>query len=493
MTFLKSSTKHYRIQINLVISFIILLGFLTVGFSTYAIYSKLIKEDIVNISKLTASNIYGEIGNELTKPIFVSLTMANDSFVKKWILDEQANPNTKEHRLELQQYLLGIKSKYLYDSVFLISDPSKIYYHYEGINKIISPTDSHDVWYYNFVNSQMIYDLDVDTDQANQNRLSVFINCRIVDEDKSLLGVTGVGLEIQHVQELLSGFENNYKLEAILFSRDGSIQIDSAGSHMGAGNLFTDPILQNKQEAILANRTGYEIIEFKDQPYDGYYITKYIEDLDWYLLVKKDTSDLAATLNAQIYRFTFIYIFVTAFVLLFANRIITKHRLEMLSLTKTDTPTGLMNRRGFNEKIQDFVTHKKTAEATHIFIFDIDNFKHVNDRYGHIVGDNVLNMVGQLASSFVGTQGNISRWGGDEFAGSLNGTSEELIPKLDSFLNQIRNHPELSSYGITISLGITKIHMVDSAESVVHRADQALYKAKDLGKNCYYVMEIQQK
>ena len=110
-----------------------------------------------------------------------------------------------------------------------------------------------------------------------------------------------------------------------------------------------------------------------------------------------------------------------------------------------------------------------------------------------MVGDNVLHMVGQLASSFVGTQGNISRWGGDEFAGSLNGTSEELIPKLDSFLNQIRNHPELSSYSITISLGITKIHMVDSAESVVHRADQALYKAKDLGKNCYYVMEIQQK
>jgi len=486
---LNSSDRRYRVQINFIISLIILVGFLTVGLITYTIYSDLIREDVLNISKLTASNIYGDIGNELTKPIFVSLTMANDSFLKTWIKEEPTTPDIQKHREELQRYLLGIKAKYLYDSVFLVSDQSKVYYHYEGINKTISPDDEHDAWYFHYLSEDLVYDLDVDTDQANQNRLSVFVNCRILDEDKNLLGVTGVGLEIKHVQALLQSFEDDFELKTMLFSRDGSIQIDADGAHADTENLFDAFVFHENRDRILNNRTGFEVIEFKNDPYDGYFITKYIEDLDWYLMVKKDTSQLAASLHAQIYRITLIYIIVTAFVLILANRIITKHRLEMLALTKTDTPTGLMNRRGFNDRISNLINNKKETPTTYIFVFDIDDFKNVNDKYGHMVGDNVLYMIGELATTFVGERGNISRWGGDEFAGFLHGENSEVKLMLDQFFRELSIHGELSHYGIHISLGIVKLHMTDSAESLLHRADQALYKAKDLGKNQYFLFE----
>ena len=486
---LNSSDRRYRIQINFIISIIILVGFLTVGLSTYAIYSNLIKEDVLNVSKLTASNIYGDIGNELTKPIFVSLTMANDNFLKTWIKEEATTPDIQKHREELQHYLFGIKAKYLYDSVFLVSDQSKVYYHYEGINKTISPDDKHDDWYFNYLSEDLVYDLDVDTDQANQNRLSVFINCRILDDERNLLGVTGVGLEIKYVQALLQSFETEFDLKAMLFSRDGSIQIDSTGDHEVTDNLFEASVFRENRDRIINNLTGFEVVEFQNAPYDGYFITRYIEDLDWYLMVKKDTSQLAASLNAQISRIALIYIIVTTFVLLFANRIITRHRLEMLALTKTDTPTGLMNRRGFNDRIRDLINNMKDATSTYIFVFDIDNFKNVNDKYGHLVGDNVLYMIGELATTFVGERGNISRWGGDEFAGFLHGESDEVKILLDQFFEELRIHGELSPYGITISLGIIKHHPTDSAESLLHRADQALYKAKDLGKNQYFLFE----
>jgi len=486
---LNSSDRRYRIQINFIISIIILVGFLTVGLSTYAIYSKLIKEDVLNISKLTASNIYGEIGNELTKPIFVSLTMANDSFLKSWIKEESTTSDLQKHREDLQSYLLGIKSKYLYDSVFLVSDLSKVYYHYEGINKTVTPEDEHDDWYFDYINGDLIYDLDVDTDQANQNRLSVFINCRILDDEKNVLGVTGVGLEIKHVQALLNSFEAEFQLKSMLFSRDGTIQIHSDGTNTDAANLFESTILQENRERILNNLSGFEVVEFTNDPYDGYYITKYIEDLDWYLMVKKDTSQLAASLNTQIYRIGLIYLIVTTFVLLLANRIITKHRLEMLALNKTDTLTKLMNRRGFNDRVGDLINNRKDTSSTYIFVFDIDSFKNINDRFGHLVGDNVLYQIGELATTFVGERGNISRWGGDEFAGFLQCEHTEVIQLLDQFFQELRIHGELSPYGITISLGIIKYHPTDSAESLIHRADQALYKAKDLGKNQYFLFE----
>lgn len=79
---------HILKHTNIIISAIILIGFFIISFANYYTYSKVIKDDIENISKLTSSNIYAEINSELTKPIFVSLTMANDAFLKSWLREE---------------------------------------------------------------------------------------------------------------------------------------------------------------------------------------------------------------------------------------------------------------------------------------------------------------------------------------------------------------------------------------------------------------------
>ncbi len=114
--------KSTHIRINLLIGIIILSGFITMSIVNYSTYSKIIKDDIESISKLTSTNIYSEINNELIKPIFVSLTMANDSFLKDWLSEEEKATDEALHLKALQEYLIGIKLKYDYNSVFLISD-----------------------------------------------------------------------------------------------------------------------------------------------------------------------------------------------------------------------------------------------------------------------------------------------------------------------------------------------------------------------------------
>ena len=82
--------KKFRTKISILILATIIIGFISVFITNSITYNRIIQDDIKNISKLTATNIYSDISNELTKPIFVSLTMANDNFLKSWLKDEKS-------------------------------------------------------------------------------------------------------------------------------------------------------------------------------------------------------------------------------------------------------------------------------------------------------------------------------------------------------------------------------------------------------------------
>lgn len=480
--------RNLRVRVNILICTIILIGFVAVGITSYITYSNIINDDIVNISKLTSTNIYSEIRNELTKPIFVSLTMANDNFLKKWIEEEKVGTNPDDHLIDLQNYLLGIKDKYGYDSVFLISEFSGNYYHFNGINKSMSPHDTHDQWYYSFLESQLAYELDVDTDEANSDLLSVFVNCRIMDENGHLLGVTGVGLELNQIQSLLKSYKADFDLDAMLFSADGVVQVDSNTANIENENIFDINVLGHNKTQILNNQSALEVLKALDQPFEGYYITRYIEDLDWYLLIKKDTTVLETSLYSQLIRDVIIYAIVVSGVLLLTNRIIKLNDRALRKMAKTDLLTKLMNRRGFNDALETRINDTATQSSFYVFVFDIDNFKKLNDLHGHLIGDSILRAVGQVASDIFSNKGVISRWGGDEFAGYISSEKEEALAIIDCFFNRIQDDPEFKLYNTTVSMGVTLSHKIDTADTLIYRADKALYEAKGHGKNQYFMI-----
>ena len=474
--------RRLKLRVNILICLIILAGFAAVAFTSYHTYSKIIDDDIVNISKLTSTNIYSDIRNELTKPIFVSLTMANDSFLKDWLRDERTD-NTVNHQEELRQYLLGLKKKYDYDSVFLVSDNTDKYYHFNGLNKVISQNDDHDVWYYTFINGGHVYDLDVDTDEANKGHLSVFVNCRMTDDDGDLMGVTGVGVEMDQVQSLLRTFEDEYDLEALLFDEDGTVQISTRLNDIRVKDVFDADILRQNKQKIVGNHDSLQIFQFKEQSFYGYYIVRYVEELNWYLLIKKDTSVLARSMYAQTARDAVIYGVVVLFVLIITNGIVRKNDQLMRRLLRTDSLTGLPNRRSFNEMLAKAISAPSGKEALYVFVFDLDNFKNVNDTHGHLTGDRMLQMIGRLASEAFRQKGLVCRWGGDEYAGYCFCDSQEVEGLLENFFRMVRNDSSIKQYHTSVSLGITQAYEQDNAETLIYRADQALYDAKGSGKD----------
>lgn len=479
--------KKSRIQINILILTTIIIGFISVLITSSITYNKIIRDDIKNISKLTATNIYSDISNELTKPIFVSLTMANDSFLKSWITDEKDLLESKEHEESLINYLNGIKEKYSYDSVFFVSSNTNIYYHFNGINKVISEQNEHDQWYYNFLNSNKSYELVIDTDEANQNRLSVFINCRVEDEDGNLLGVTGVGLEMNQVQELLEDFSREFGLDAMLFDKGGNVLIHSSMSALGDTNIFDIGILNKNKEELLNNRHKLGVYEYKEGQSGGYLITRYIEDLDWYLLVKKDTSILVDTFEKQLLNELIIILAVIISVLFIVSKLIKQNDAKLMHLAKIDVLTNVLNRRGFNEALEKKLQEENYSNPFYVFVLDIDSFKRINDSHGHLIGDKVIKLVGHLLQEAIKEKGILARWGGDEFTGYMFGSEEEVCTIVENMFQSIREDSQLKEYHVTISLGLTASQQIDTADTVLFRADQALYEAKEKGRNRYFV------
>lgn len=155
-------------------------------------------------------------------------------------------------------------------------------------------------------------------------------------------------------------------------------------------------------------------------------------------------------------------------------------------LLRTDKLTGLSNRRHFMEYFEKMISNaKRHSIPLSLVMCDLDKFKNINDSYGHDVGDKVLENMGELLQNETRDEDLAARIGGEEFTIILNSTSlengknyAERVRKKVSKLD-ISQLPE----NITISLGVTEFKESDDQESFLKRADKALYKAKNNGRN----------
>jgi diguanylate cyclase (GGDEF)-like protein len=156
---------------------------------------------------------------------------------------------------------------------------------------------------------------------------------------------------------------------------------------------------------------------------------------------------------------------------------------------QTDALTGLANRRAFDERLDDEVDHARRL-GTHVafVIADLDNFKSINDRYGHQTGDEVLRRVGRAFAEAVRELDLPGRYGGEEIALVLPGTNlsgaRALAEKIRKTLEELHvTTPDGDPFQVTASFGAACFPAQSSVENLVAAADAALYEAKRTGKN----------
>lgn len=142
--------------------------------------------------------------------------------------------------------------------------------------------------------------------------------------------------------------------------------------------------------------------------------------------------------------------------------------------------TKAYNRTFINQSYNKIVKNNKN---TTLLIFDIDDFKNINDKFGHNEGDYVLREMTKLINQNIRKNDFLIRWGGEEFIILLEIDKQKGIKKAESLRKLIANYNFNEKYNITISLGVSKYNDNDSLDDLVNRADKRLYKAKENGKN----------
>lgn len=154
-------------------------------------------------------------------------------------------------------------------------------------------------------------------------------------------------------------------------------------------------------------------------------------------------------------------------------------------LAYTDELTGAPNRRQIEHRISNEMTRSlRYHRFFSVLMIDIDNFKQINDTYGHDVGDTVLKgMVLRLRSS-VRSSDQVARWGGEEFLILAPETDlSEAATLAEHLRHGVASHPFVMQHPVTISLGVATFRGDDTLLSLIKRADDALYEAKSQGKN----------
>lgn len=161
--------------------------------------------------------------------------------------------------------------------------------------------------------------------------------------------------------------------------------------------------------------------------------------------------------------------------------------LKLDSLAQIEPRTNLYNRRHFNIVLERELDRKKHTHVSFcIAMVDVDNFKKVNDRYGHVIGDKVLSALSQILKENTRSIDILCRWGGDEFALLLPHTDETTAINV---CERIRKSVEQNSkilYGSTVSIGIVCSLELTNQEQIINLADEALYEAKTIKNKIFF-------
>lgn len=170
---------------------------------------------------------------------------------------------------------------------------------------------------------------------------------------------------------------------------------------------------------------------------------------------------------------------------------------SLLFKSRTDELTGLLNRFACMEEINKELgrsseQHKSGSEQSKaFFLIDLDNFKHINDTYGHRTGDDVLVLLSCCMQNLFSEHAVLGRWGGDEFlvfldpAGTANQVGDKAGMLCRALEQAVREHDY--PFRVTISIGIVTAKSGEDFSAMMQRADRALYYVKNHGKSSFYI------
>lgn len=463
------------------LSVLLLLGFIASSVISYFVAHESISSQIADEAlPLTSDNIYSEIERDLLRSILISSLMAHDTFVRDWTIGGEEDPE------RIIRYLREIKSKYDTTTSFFVSERTRRYYHPDGVLKTVSRDDPNDAWYFRVRDMNDSYEINLDRDTADPSRLSIFVNYRVTDYEGNYIGVTGVGLAVDSVVDLIESYQQRYGRQIYFVDRNGEVTLRGGGFE-GGEHIRDRHGLQDVAAKILASPSASA--RYADEDGRTVYVnSRLIPELDWHLIVEQTGSRAETRILSTLALNIGIALGITALVLVSAYFTIRGYQLRLEEMATTDKLTGAANRQVF-EMLFDQVAKTATRYGTAVSLvtIDIDNFKVVNDTYGHAAGDTVLRTFAAIVRDHIRASDIFCRWGGDEFLLVLNdctaSDARAVAEKIREAVRTRRVRHAAADISITISIGVVEYRQGEDVGSMIARCDDVLYQSKRGGRD----------
>lgn len=456
-------------------------GFFTTTLIGYFVSKKAIRDAIIEQDlPLTSSNIYSEIQKDLVRPVLISSTMAHDTFLRDWVLRGERNVG------EMSRYLMEVRHRYGAFSSFFVSEKSGLYYTGEGVLKRVRPDEPRDAWYYRVRGMKEDYEINVDPDMANADALTIFINYRVFDFKGDYLGATGIGLTVDAVSRLIVEYQERFRRTIYFVDAQGRVVQLGTGRAGQGTDLHAAPGLGPLIDGILREPRGSRQFQAGGDSHILHF--NYLPELKWYLFVEQNESAALAGIRRTLFVNLSISLAVTLVVVFLTHLALARYQSRIEEMASTDKLTGLLNRHAFAIlAVKLLAEHRREPRPVAVLLADIDRFKEINDRHGHLAGDAVLEAVAQVLQRRLRASDLAVRWGGEEFLLLLKGCELDEARRIAEDLRQaVAASPVAAgklAIPVTISIGVSQFDGKESMDRLIGRADEALYAAKHGGRN----------
>ena len=459
----------------LVTSVILIISF---GFSTVVSLKSmdaLVKENNRDNSVIYANEVSNAVINVFSEAVAVSQTMTN-TFVRDFLINKN-NLSIEQQSGLLRKYLSDIVYKFGYSTAFIADNKTMAYFSEHGYSKTVDINNPDDDWYLHFKESGKQYELNVDNDQANNNRMTIYINMRILDSAGYFMGACGVGVPMKQVMTLLQSLEAQSDISIKLVSSDGVVKVARSGQL----------VFQRTEEELRAMLKKYEYSQpyyYEPKKEDGYTIIKYIPECDWFAVIDYEGGRSSAS-STMLFKNLMVCLIILLAVLIafyYIMSIVAKHTERFAEEALEDPLTGLKNRRSYSREIEK-LTRRQSLKDISVATMDINGLKLTNDSFGHTAGDDLLKGAANALKAYFGKNGwKVYRTGGDEFIAITTKPVPDKNEITAGFKNQLMLfHHELIKE-LSVSIGVAKAEENDitSVEELIKIADKKMYNDKEL-------------
>ncbi len=360
MKLLRKLSSISRSRLLVFLGIMLFLGFLLTSTISYLVSRESIREAILqNELPLSSNNIYSEIQHDLFRPILISSLMANDTFVKTWLIQGEKDVSA------ITDYLSHIKKKYGTITAFLVSENTRKYYNATEVLKVVREDNPADEWFFRVRQMPQDYEINVDPDMSNSNAMTIFINYRILGKDGEFLAATGVGLSVSAVKSLMQKYRERYQRDVYFYDRKGNLVLRSPAAPGAAAEIPPHAGEEAMKTILRQVDQGNSTAEISVVASNGALASyRYIPELNWVLVVEQ-ASDGTGAILYKTFGLNFIVCLIVAAVLL-----------------------GIFH--------QTIIRYQRNLEAKNL---RLERAKSARDRLFSIIGHDLRGPVGNLKSS----------------------------------------------------------------------------------------------